>query len=200
MNSAETLNYLNRKYSNNGIKFENTGTAIKITDGENIIYLDENPKDEKEADYLVKLNVQCLTNGISENRQLQKKFSFNEDEAIKYIEHFYCTDFGKRFYADVDSASVIDDYFGYASTFIESIKYNYYVTLYDIDTNDVLAKELVKFDELFDRISQNKEIYVEGNSYLVDVFYNDESIYQINVLHEKADEVEKYLKDELKIK
>ena len=61
MNGIETLNYLNRKYANNGVKFENTGTAIKITDGENAIYLNENPKDEKEADYLVKLNVQCLT-------------------------------------------------------------------------------------------------------------------------------------------
>ena len=159
MNGIETLNYLNRKYANNGVKFENTGTAIKITDGENIIYLNENPKDEKEADYLVKLNVQCLTDGASENSQLQEKFAFTEDEAIKYIEQFYCTNFGDRFFADVDRATVADDCFGYATTFIESKKYDYYVTLYDIDTDNLLAKELVKFDEMFDRISQNKEIY-----------------------------------------
>ena len=200
MNGIETLNYLNRKYANNGVKFENTGTAIKITDGENAIYLNENPKDEKEADYLVKLNVQCMADGISENRQLQEKFAFTEDEAIKYIEQFYCTNFGDRFFADVDRATVADDCFGYATTFIESKKYDYYVTLYDIDTDNLLAKELVKFDEMFDRISQNKEIYVEGNSYLVDVFYDDESVYEINLLREKAEEVEKYLKDELKIK
>lgn len=198
MNSAETLNYLNRKYSNNGIKFENTGTAIKITDGENIIYLDENPKDEKEADYLVKLNVQCLTDGISKNRQLQEKFAFNEDEAMKYIEDFCCADFNKRFSADIDRACIADDYFGYTATFIESRKYDYYVTLYDIDTD--IAEELVKFDKMFDRISQNKEIHVEGNSYLVNVFYDDESVYEINLLREKAEEVEEYLKDKLNIK
>ena len=200
MNRIETLNYFNRKYANNGVKFVNIGTAIIVTDGKNVIYLVENPKDEKEADYIIKLKVQCLTAGISENRQLQEKFAFSEDEAMKYIEHFYCTGFGKRFQADVDRASVADDYFGYASTFIDSRKYNYYVTLYDIDTDNDLAKELVKFDELFDRISQNKEIYVEGNSYLVNVFYNDDSIYEINLLREKAEEVEKYLKDKLNIK
>lgn len=199
MNGAETLNYLNRKYSNNGIKFENTGTAIKITDGENAIYLDENPKDEKEADYMVKLNVQCLTDGISENIQLQKKFAFTEDEAMKYIKHFYCTEFEKRFYADVDKAAIADGYFGYTATFIDSRKYDYYVTLYDIDTDNDLAEELVKFDEMFDRISRNKEIYVEGNSYLVNIFYDDESVYEINLLREKAEEVEKYLKEKLNI-
>lgn len=199
MNIIETLNYLNRKYANNGVKFENTGTAIKITDGKNVLYLNENPKDEKEADYLVKLNVQCLTDGISENRQLQEKFAFNEDEAMKYIKHFYCTEFEKRFYADVDKAAIADGYLGYTATFIDSRKYDYYVTLYDIDTDNDLAEELVKFDEMFDRISRNKEIYVEGNSYLVYIFYDDESVYEINLLREKAEEVEKYLKEKLNI-
>ena len=157
MNRIETLNYLNRKYANNGVKFEDTGTAIKITDGENLIYLNENPKDEKEADYLVKLNVQCMADGISENRQLQEKFAFTEDEAIKCIEQFYCTNFGDRFCATVDEGIVADGYFGYTATFIESRKYSYYVILYDIDADNPPAKELVKFDKLFDRISQNKE-------------------------------------------
>ena len=199
MNGIETLNYLNRKYDNNGVKFENTGTAIKITDGENVIYLNENPKDEKEADYLVKLNVQCLTDGISENRQLQEKFAFTEDEAMKYIEQFYCNEFGDRFYADVDSGIVADGYFGYSATFIESRKYNYYVILYDIATDNLLAKELVKFDELFDRISQNKDVRVEGEMNYANIFYEDNVEYEINLLHEKADEVEKYLKDKLNI-
>ena len=53
---------------------------------------------------------------------------------------------------------------------------------------------------MFDKITEKKEISVEANGYLVDIFYNDDSIYEINLLHEKADEVEKYLKDELKIK
>lgn len=200
MDGIETLNYLNRKYANNGVKFENTGTAIKITDGENAIYLNENPKDEKEADYLVKLNVQCLNDGISENRQLQEKFAFNENEAIKYIEQFYCTDFGDRFSADVDGGIVADGYFGYSATFIESRKYNYYVILYDIATDNLLAKELVKFDELFDRISQNKDVRVEGEMNYANIFYEDNVEYEINLLREKADEVEKYLKDKLNIK
>ena len=200
MNGIETLNYLNRKYANNGVKFENTGTAIKITDGKNTIYLNENPKNEKEADYLVKLNVQCMADGISENSQLQEKFAFNEDEAIKYIEHFYCAEFGKRFSADVDGASVADGYFGYTATFIESRKYNYYVILYDIDADDELAKELVKFDELFDRISQNEDVRVEGEGSNVNIFYKDDVEYKVNLLREKADEVEKQLKDKLNIK
>ena len=199
MNGIETLNYLNRKYANNGVKFENTGTAIKITDGENAIYLNENPKDEKEADYLVKLNVQCLTDGISENSQLQEKFAFNEDEAIKYIEHFYCAGFGKKFSADIDEGIVADGYFGYSATFLESRKYHYYVLLYDIDADNELAKELVKFDELFDRISQNEDVRVEGEGSDVNIFYKDDVEYEINLLREKADEVEKYLKDKLNI-
>ena len=200
MKVIETLNYLNKKYANNGVKFENTGTAIKITDGENAIYLNENPKDEKEADYLVKLNVQCLTDGISENSQLQKKFAFSEDEAMKYIKHFYCTEFEKRFCADVDKAAIADGYFGYAATFIDSRKYNYYVTLYDIDTDNDLAKELVKFDEMFDRISQNEDVRVEGEGSDVNIFYKDDVEHKVNLLSEKADEVEKQLKDKLNIK
>ena len=46
MNRIETLNYFNRKYANNGVKFKNIGTAIIVTDGKNVIYFDENPKDE----------------------------------------------------------------------------------------------------------------------------------------------------------
>lgn len=200
MNGIETLKYLNQKYANNGVKFEDTGTAIKITDGENVMYLNENPKDKKEADYLIKLNVQCLTDGISEDSQLQEKFAFNEDEAIKYIEQFYCPNFGDRFSADVDGAIVADGYFGYTATFIDSRKYSYYVILYDIATNDLLAKELVKFDELFDRISQNKDVRVEGEMNYVNIFYKDDVEYEINLLREKADEVEKYLKEKLNIK
>ena len=200
MNGNETLNYLNRKYANNGVKFENTGTAIKITDGENAIYLNENPKDEKEADYLVKLNVQCLNDGVSENSQLQEKFAFTEDEAMKYIEHFYCTEFEKRFYADVDKAAIADGYFGYTATFIESKKHDYYVTLYDIDTNNELAKELVKFDELFDSITQNEEIKIEGDGNFANIFLKEDVEYEVNLLREKADEVEKILKNKLNIK
>ena len=200
MKVIETLNYLNKKYANNGVKFENIGTAIIVTDGKNVIYFDENPKDEKEADYIIKLKVQCLTAGISENRQLQEKFAFTEDEAIKYIEQFYCTEFEKRFCADVDKAAIADGYFGYAATFIDSRKYNYYVTLYDIDTDNDLAKELVKFDELFDRISQNKEVRVEGEGSDVNIFYKDDVEHKVNLLSEKADEVEKQLKDKLNIK
>ena len=200
MNRIETLNYLNGKYTINGVKIEDTGTEIKITDGENLIYLNENPKDKKEADYLVKLIVQSLTDGVSEDTQLQKKFAFTEDEAIKYIEQFYCPNFGDRFSADVDGAIIADGYFGYTATFIDSKKYNYYVILYDIATDNLLAKELVKFDELFDRISQNKEVAVEGEGSYVNIFYKDDVEYEINLLREKADEVEKHLKDKLNIK
>lgn len=200
MNRNKTLKYLNSKYADNGVKFESTGEAIKITDGKNVMYLNENPKDEKEADYLVKLNVQCLTDGIPENRQLQEKFAFNEDEAMKYIENFRCTDFNKRFYADIDKASIADDYFGYTATFIDSKKYNYYVTLYDINTDSFLAKELIKFEELFDKISQNKDVRVEGEGNLVNIFYKDDVEYEVNLLREKVEEVEKILNDKINIK
>ena len=170
---------------------------IKITDGKNSIYLNENPKDEKEADYLVKLNVQYLSDGMSKNNPLQEKFAFSEDEVMKYIEHFYCNEFEKRFFVNVDGEAIADGCFGHTATFIGSRKYNYYVTLYDIDMDSTLAKELVKFDEMFDRISRNKNVRVEGGGYLVNVFYNDESIYKIDMLNERADEVEKYLKNKL---
>lgn len=200
MDRIKTLKYLNSKYADNGVKFESTGEAIRITDGENVMYLNENPKDEKEADYLVKLNVQCLTDGISENRQLQEKFAFNEDEAMKYIENFRCTDFNKRFFADVDKAAIADGYFGYTSTFVESRKYNYYVTLYDVDTESLLAKELIKFEEMFDRISQNKEVVIESEGNFVNIFYKDDVEYEVNLLKEKAEEVERILNDKINIK
>ena len=200
MDRIKTLKYLKSKYADNEVKFESTGKAIKITDGKNVMYLNENPKDEKEADYLVKLNVQCLTDGISENRQLQEKFAFNEDEAMKYIENFRCTDFNKRFFADVDKAAIADGYFGYTATFIESRKYNYYVTLYDIDTDNNIAKELIKFEELFDRISQNKDVRVEGEGNILNIFYEDNVEYKVYLLNEKAEEVEKNLKSKLNIK
>lgn len=200
MNRTKTLQYLNSKYADNRVKFESTGEAIRITDGENMMYINENPKDEKEADYLVKLNVQCLTDGISENRQLQEKFAFNENEAMKYIENFRCTDFNKRFCVDIDKASIADGYFGYISTFIESRKYNYYVTLYDIDTDSLLAKELVKFEKIFDRISQNKEVVIEGEGNFVNIFYKDDIEYEVNLLREKAEEVERILNDKINIK
>lgn len=200
MDRIKTLKYLNSKYADNGVKFESTGEAIKITDGENVMYINENSKDEKEADYLVKLNVQCLTDGISENRQLQKKFAFNEDEAMKYIENFRCTDFNKRFFTDVDKAAIVDGYFGYTATFIDSRKYNYYVTLYDVDTDNDLAKELVKFEELFDRISQNKDVRVEGEGNIVNIFYEDNVEYKVYLLNEEAEEVERILNDKINIK
>ena len=200
MNRIKTLKYLNSKYADNKVKFESTGEAIRITDGDNVMYLNENPKDEKEADYPVKLNVQCLTDGISKNRQLQEKFAFDENEAMKYIENFRCTDFSKRFYADIDKASIADGYFGYTATFIDSRKYNYYVTLYDIDTDSFLAKELIKFEELFDRISKNKDVRVEGEGNIVNIFYEDNVEYKVYLLNEKAEEVEKNLKNKLNIK
>lgn len=200
MDRIKTLKYLNSKYADNKVKFESTGEAIRITDGDNVMYFNENPKDEKEADYLVKLNVQCLTDGISENRQLQEKFAFNENEAMKYIENFRCTDFNKRFCVDIDKASIADGYFGYISTFIESRKYNYYVTLYDIDTDSLLAKELVKFEKIFDRISQNKEVVIEGEGNFVNIFYKDDIEYEVNLLREKAEEVERILNDKINIK
>ncbi len=54
MNGTETLKYLNKKYGNNGVKFENTGTAIKIinAEGESICF-NKNPENEKDADYLL---------------------------------------------------------------------------------------------------------------------------------------------------
>lgn len=61
---------------------------------------------------------------------------------MKYIEHFYCTEFEKRFYADVDKVAIADGYFGYTATLIESKKHDYYVTLYDIDTKTNLQKNL----------------------------------------------------------
>lgn len=56
MNGIETLKYLNKKYGNNGVKFENTG-AIKIinAEGESICFK-KNPENEKEAEKIF-----CLT-------------------------------------------------------------------------------------------------------------------------------------------
>lgn len=64
--------------------------------------------------------------------------------------------------------------------------------MYDIGTDNNIAKELVKFEELFDRISQNKEVRGEGN--IVNIFYEDNVEYEVYLLNEKAEEVEKKLK------
>lgn len=204
MNGNETLNYLNKKYGNNGVKFENTGTAIKIinAEGESICF--NKTENEKDADYLVKFYVQALHDGITENKELQQKFYFDDDEALKYAS-WLCTgkenveEFEKRFSANVDKAVLDDGYFGYISTYLTSNKYEYYLTLYDVDVDREIPNELIKFEKMFDKITENKEIFVEANGYLVDIFYKDESIYEINLLEEKADEVEKYLKNKLEI-
>lgn len=205
MNGTETLKYLNKKYGNNGVKFENTGTAIKIINAEGrSICLNENPENEKEADYLVKFYIQALHDGITENKQLQQKFYFDDDEALKYAS-WLCTgkenveEFEKRFSANVDKGALDDGYFGYISTYLTSNKYEYYLTLYDVDIDREIPNELIKFEKMFDKITENKEIFVEANGYLVDIFYKDESIYEINLIEEKANEVEKYLKDKLEI-
>ena len=107
---------------------------------------------------------------------------------MKYIENFRCTDFNKRFFADVDKAAIADGSFGYTATFIESRKYNYYVTLYDIDTDNNIAKELIK------------DVRVEGEGNNVNIFYEDNVEYKVYLLNEKAEEVEKNLKNKLNIK
>lgn len=205
MNGIETLNYLNKKYGNNGVKFENTGTAIKITNAEGkSICLNENPESEKEADYLVKLYVQALHDGITENKELQQKFAFNVDEAPRYAS-MLCTEkeikeeFEKRFYVDVDGGALDDGYFGYISTYFTSSKYRYYLSLYDIDVDREIANELIKFEKLFDEIDKEKDIYIEENGYLVDIFHKNDSIYEINLFEDKAHEVKQYLKEKLGI-
>ena len=44
MDRIKTLKYLNSKYADNGVKFESTGEAIRITDGENVMYFNEKTK------------------------------------------------------------------------------------------------------------------------------------------------------------
>ena len=61
-------------------------------------------------------------------------------------------------------------------------------------------KELVKFEELFDRISQNRAVRVEGEGNIVNIFYEDNVEYKVYLLNEKAEKVEKNLKNKLNIK
>lgn len=72
--------------------------------------------------------------------------------------------------------------------------------MYDIDTDNNIAKELIKFEEMFDRISQNKEVIVEGEGNFVNIFYKDDVEYEVNLLREKVEEVEKILNDKINIK
>lgn len=152
----------------------------------------------------MKFYVQALHDGITENKELQQKFYFDDDEALKYAS-WLCTgkenveEFEKRFFANVDKGVLDDGYFGYISTYLTSNKYEYYLTLYDVDVDREIPNELIKFEKMFDRITEKEEIYVEANGYLVDIFYKDENIYEINLIEEKANEVEKYLKDKLEI-
>lgn len=88
---------------------------------------------------------------------------------------------------------------GYISAYLTSNKYGYCLSLYDVDINKELADELIKFEKLFDKITKNEEISVDANGCLADVYFKDENIYEIDLLEEKADEVEKYLKDKLKM-
>ena len=44
---------------------------------------------------------------------------------------------------------------------------------------------------MFDRISQNKDVRVEGEGNLVNIFYKDDVKYKVNLLSEKAKEVKK---------
>lgn len=53
---------------------------------------------------------------------------------------------------------------------------------------------------MFDRISQNKEVIVEGEGNFVNIFYKDDVEYEVNLLREKVEEVEKILNDKINIK
>lgn len=189
MNRKQIIEYIIDNYKNNKIKFEFQEDVLEMISENEKEHLNIGKlKNKKEIDYELKFSVQALEYGIAENEDFQKMFAFNEDEVMKYVKTFYLKENSDKFYAEIDRDNIADGYFGHASTFIKSRKYEFGITLQDIETG--FSKNLLEFEKLADTITKNKDMEIISEGHCINIFEKNKNIYKINILKDNPGKIE----------
>jgi hypothetical protein len=188
MNRKQIIEYISENYKNDRIKFEFQEDVLEMIFENGKEYLNIGKfKNKKEIDYEIKFSVQALEYGIAESEYFQKMFAFNEDEAMKYVKTFYLKENSDKFYAEIDWDNISDGYFGHASTFIKSKKYKFRITLQDIE--DGFSKNLLEFEKLANKITENKDMEIISEGHHINVFKKNKQIYKINIVKDNPEKI-----------
>ena len=194
MNRKQIIEYIIENYKNDRIKFEFQEDVLKMISGNGKEYLNiVKLKNKKEIDYELKFSVQALEYGVAESEDFQKMFAFNEDEATKYAKTFYLKENSDKFYAEIDWNNIADGYFGHASTFIKSRKYKFGITLQDIEAG--FSKNLLEFEKLANKITENKDMEIISEGHHINVFKKNKNIYKINILKDNPEKIKEIFKE-----
>ena len=194
MNRKQIIEYIIDNYKNNKIKFEFQEDVLEMISENEKEHLNIGKlKNKKEIDYELKFSVQALEYGIAENEDFQKMFAFNEDEAMKYVKTFYLKENSDKFYAEIDWNNIADGYFGHASTFIKSRKYKFGITLQDIEAG--FSKNLLEFEKLANKITENKDMEIISEGHHINVFKKNKNIYKINILKDNPEKIKEIFKE-----
>lgn len=191
MNRKQIIEYIIDNYKNNKIKFEFQEDVLEMISENEKEHLNIGKlKNKKEIDYELKFSVQALEYGIAENEDFQKMFAFNEDEVMKYVKTFYLKENSDKFYVEIDRDNIADGYFGHASTFIKSRKYEFGITLQDIEAG--FSKNLLEFEKLTGTIIKIKNMNIISEGHHINVFKKNKQIYKINILKDNPEKIKEF--------
>ena len=194
MNRKQIIEYIIDNYKNNKIKFEFQEDVLEMISENEKEHLNIGKlKNKKEIDYELKFSVQALEYGIAENEDFQKMFAFNEDEVMKYVKTFYLKENSDKFYVEIDRDNIADGYFGHASTFIKSRKYEFGITLQDIEAG--FSKNLLEFEKLANKITENKDMKIISERHHINIFKKNKNIYKINILKDNPGKIKEIFKE-----
>ena len=194
MNRKQIIEYIIKNYNNDRIKFEFQEDVLEMISENEKEHLNIGKlKNKKEIDYELKFSVQALEYGVAENEDFQKMFAFNEDEAMKYVKTFYLKENSDKFYAEIDWNNIADGYFGHASTFIKSRKYEFEITLQDIEAG--FSENLLEFEKLVNKITENKDMEIISEGHHINVFKKNKNIYKINILKDNPEKIKEIFKE-----
>lgn len=188
MNKKQIIEYIFENYKNDRIRFEFQEDMLEMISENGKEYLNIGKlKNKKEIDYEIKFSVQALEYGVAENEDFQKMFAFNEDEAMKYVKTFYFKENSDDLYMEIDWDNIADGYFGHASTFIKSKKYKFRITLQDIEAG--FSKNLLEFEKLANKITENKDMEIISEGHHINVFKKNKQIYKINIVKDNPEKI-----------
>lgn len=188
MNRKQIIEYIIKNYNNDRIKFEFQEDVLEMISENEKEHLNIGKlKNKKEIDYELKFSVQALEYEIAEDEDFQKMFAFNEDETMRYVKTFYLKENSDKFYAEIDKNNIADGYFGHASTFIKSQKYEFGITLQDIEAG--FSKNLLEFEKLANKITENKDMEIISEGHHINVFKKNKQIYKINIVKDNPEKI-----------
>lgn len=191
MNRKQIIEYIIENYKNDRIKFKFQKDVLEMISENGREYLNIGKlKNRKEIDYEIKFSVQALEYGVAEDKDFQKMFAFNEDETMRYVKTFYLEENSDKFYAEIDKNNIADGYFGHASTFIKSKKYEFGITLQDIEAG--FSKNLLEFEKLTGTIIKIKNMNIISEGHHINVFKKNKHIYKINILKDNPEKIKEF--------